>query len=173
MKADSKSLMELIDQWKHWSVDADKSEDGWQACFPDWERLVSEASLIMKSQEIDEDAVQLVEFCWQISEEDEDLLDLAKEDIDSCWPILVKLCSSSLPSVRWQVYEAFGVSGSRGEPYLRSALGDEDSYCLRRAMLALANVGPSDSSLIAERFLKNPDPYIRKAAEALSGSGKQ
>lgn len=174
MKVDSRTLNSLIDQWKDWSGGADKSESGWQACFPRWEELVGEASRLMESVDLDEESIKLIEFSWQISEEDEDLLDFAKENINSCWTTLVRLCASNLPAVRWQVYEALGFSGLRGTAYLRTALEDKDPYCRRRAILALAHIGPSDSDLISERFLKDPDPYIRKAAVVLrESSGKR
>jgi HEAT repeat protein len=102
--------------------------------------------------------------CWSASQEDEELLSFATEHLDECWPTLRVLATSSLPGCRWQVYAAIAGVGRPAEDVLRKGLLDEDPYARRRALLSLAKVRPADAQNLAERFTRDPDPYMRQAA---------
>lgn len=163
----SNTLHDLVCQWKSWAQAARKDEDGWQADFPEWDRLIEASIQAMRHGPLPADLLSDVESCWAWSEEDESLADYAREHIDECWPVLLQLIRSPDPSVRWQVYDVLGGAGPRAEALLRAGLDDPDPYSRRRAILALARLRPADAGQIASRFANDDDPYIRLAATAL------
>jgi len=160
-------LKNLLNDWEEWSNTADKSEDGWQGYFPNWEELIAIASEVSTYPDLSDDQFQMIEKCWEISEEGEDLNDYAKTHLTECWTTLVKLANSRFPEVRWQIYEALSEAEGKGESLLRAGLEDSDAYCKRRAILSLAKFPPTDFKEISERFFEDSDPYIRQAARAL------
>lgn len=161
----------IFASWQEWAKTARHDEDGWQAGFPEWRALVDLAGALMMQQEIDNEDFQILEACWLISEEGEELADFAKANFEQSWPILIRLISSKYAQVRWQIYDVLGEGGEVGERWVRLGLDDEDAYCRRRAILSLARLRPSDAKIMASRFLNDPDPYIRQAAAELAKSG--
>ncbi len=154
----------LCEEWKNWSENADKSEEGWQSNFPKWDKLMSIAEKTMLTSNISEEIIEGLELCWLISEETEDLCDFAKDNILECYSVLEQLLKSKFGEVRWQVYSAISFAGNRSEKHLRAGLKDSDNYCKRRAILSLAKLKPHDSKELTEKFIKNSDQYIRCAA---------
>lgn len=154
----------LFNDWKRWCIDADRSEDGWESDFPRWQTLIEVASHTMTQGEISPEIAAILAECWSASQEDEELLTFVREHLNECWATLQVLARSSLPGCRWQVYEAVAGVGRLAEDMLRRGLSDEDAYARRRALLSLARIRPSDAHAIAERFTKDPDPYMRQAA---------
>lgn len=157
----------LCQRWREWAKSADKSENGWQSDFPEWDKLMAVAQSIMSRVQLDPDDLSNLELCWSISEENEEMAGYAAEHIDECWSTIARLIRSSNPAVRWQVYSVLGSAGRRSEPLLLKALEDQDSYCRRRAILSLAQIRPSNAKEIAARFGDDEDPYIRQAAQEL------
>jgi len=170
MKSNTSKVKDLLAKWQEWSQSADRSEDGWQACFPDWIPLMAAAATLMTQRITTDEELQLVETCWQMSEEDEYLADYAKANFALCRATVIRLITSRFPEVRWQVYEVLGEGGDGAERWLRHALDDEDSYCRRRAILSLAKILPGDADKIAARFINDPDPYIRQVVSDLTRS---
>jgi hypothetical protein len=164
----SESFFTLVQEWKDWSAAADQSENGWQSDFYNWKPLMEMAVAAMTdpfSHSVQTE--KNIEFCWNISEETEDLADYASDHIKECMPILRTLCLSSYPTVRWQVYSVLSKAGEEGEELLRRGLNDPDPYCRRRALSSLALLHPKDAKEIANRFKNDNDPYIRQAAHGL------
>jgi hypothetical protein len=167
-------LIELLNRWEQWAATANRDEDGWQSTFGDWESLMSVAAQLMQQSSLTPEELQLIETCWAISEEDETLADFAKLNLTACLVTLERLAHSVRPEVRWQIYEVYGQAGSVGEKVLRLGMKDPNSYCRRRALLAFAKVFPDKASVIAESFVMDADPYVRKAAVSIrDGSTKQ
>jgi len=156
-------LETLFQRWLVWSQTADRSENGWQSDFPDWQQLMSVAETRM-SEPPDQELAKAISRCWEIAEESEELLDYARQNIEKCWPAVEAVAEHGGPAARWQAYEAAASAGSRAEPLLRAALADPDEYARRRGALALARLKPDDSREIAERLLREKDPYLRQAA---------
>ena len=168
MKTEAARLNDLLTKWREWSLTADQSGDGWEACFTEWELLMTSTGILMTQGEITDEELKMVEVSWQISEEDEDMVDYAKANLALCWTTLIRLVLSKIPKVRWQVYEVLSEGGNQAEMLLRHGLNDEDSYCRRRAILSLGKVKPIDAKNIAAQFVNDPDPYIRQAASELA-----
>lgn len=158
------SLKELSEDWLEWSSHADKSNDGWGSDYPAWDDLMSAAMSTMTSNSDQDGDIDALELCWRISEETEDLADFARENIDGCWNVLLRLVHSQHPQVRWQVYDVLSEAGAKSESILREGLDDTDPYVKRRAILSLARLSPADAGHLAQRFANDPDPYIRKAS---------
>ena len=158
------SLTELVRNFTQWASSADQSEDGWQSDFPAWNEMINLACSAMLEGG-DESQFGLIEFCWHMSEETEDMQDYAKDHIHSCQLIVKKLARSTEPSVRWQAYSAIGILGEDADSTLRLGIMDDDPYCMRRAILALAEIEPPDSSELRVRFMNHEDPLIRQAAK--------
>lgn len=158
------SLQKYCSDWKKWAKTANRSLEGWQSDYQKWELLMNAAKRAMTNPDISGDELRLLEFCWAISEETEDLADYAKDNIDQCWEILSKLLESEDKDVRWQVYATLSVAGHKAEDILKKGLNDVDPYCRRRALISLAYVVPNDAKEIAEKFIYDDDPYIRQAA---------
>lgn len=153
-----------LDKWSHWSETADHSTDGWESNYTDWNELIEHAVLAMENYDSSPEILKDIEKCWSLSEETEELLEHTKNNLTKYWPILLRLATSDDPRVRWQVYSALEAGGSRAETILRNGLCDPDAYCRRRAILALAHIGPADSKQICDRLISDNDPYIRQAA---------
>jgi hypothetical protein len=166
----NRDLKIVLKEWDQWSLTADKSEDGWQAIFPDWQALVSAAKELMEQANLSEEEFQMLETSWKLSEEDENLADFAKVNLESCWTNIVKLTTSRHAEVRWQVYEVLGFAASKGEDVLQSAVNDTDAYCRRRAILSLVKLRPSNAIEVGKRYINDPDPYVRRVAIALTNT---
>lgn len=158
------ALRILFDPWRRWSAMADRSEAGWESCFPAWQELIEAASETMLQNEVTAETALILAKCWSASQEDEERLTFASEHLEQCWPTLQTLAQSSLPGCRWQVYEAIVGAGPAAESMLRCGILDEDPYSRRRALLPLARIRPSDAQSLAESFVRDSDPYMRQAA---------
>lgn len=157
-------LIDLCEEWKKWSITADKSEDGWQSNYYGWSTLMSVAMATMSQASLTVEEFRALELCWAASEETEELAEFCREHVDRCWANLSLLARSPRPEVRWQVYDVLSSAGKKSEPLLKVGIEDNDPYVQRRAILSLARLQPEDARNIAERFIENVDPYIRQAA---------
>jgi hypothetical protein len=168
------NLPVLFREWKEWCVTADRSEDGWESDFPQWQALIETACHAMTQGAAPPETVAILAECWSASQEDEELLTFAGGNLDKCWPTIQVLVQSNLPGCRWQVYEVAAGIGRQAEGMLRQGLSDQDAYARRRALLSLSRLRPSDAHVLAERFGQDPDPYMRQAAiEMIMASGDQ
>lgn len=164
-----RELHDIYTAWKTWSQsDAgrkarEQGGDGWEALFPNWTELMEAAKSAMMSGCPSPTQLEVLANCWRISHEDEDLLFWAKDHIQTVFPVLIRLAGSEHRDTRWQIFDALGNS-AQAENILRHALEDPDSYCRRRALLALARRKPVDAHLLAQRFAEDPDPHMRLAA---------
>jgi hypothetical protein len=61
MNSNSTSLKNLLAKWSSWSETADKSENGWQSDFPEWQSLILTAEKLMEQSDLSEDEFQMVE----------------------------------------------------------------------------------------------------------------
>ena len=128
---------------------------------------MSMAGKLMEQPNLSEAEFKMVEQCWELSEEDEDLADYAKNNLEPCWEVIRRLTNSPSGVVRWQVYEVLGGAAAKGESLLREGIKDKDSYCRRRAILSLAKLHPNDAAIIAGSLSTDPDTYIRQAVKEL------
>ncbi len=62
------SLGELLEAWNTWSAGADRSEDGWESDFPNWQALMDAARAAMLRGD-----PAFLDECFTLSEEDEEL----------------------------------------------------------------------------------------------------
>lgn len=164
----------LLHDWDCWSVNADRGEDGWQTDYPRMNVLVVVAEGLMISADLDEATLRDLDRCWTITEEDELLADFARERIERCWPVLRWLVAHGQRDTRWQVADVLGdaINIPEAAVLLRAALDDPDTYVCRRALISLARFMPPDAHDLAERFLRDSDPYLRQAAiEMVRASG--
>ena len=106
----------------------------------------------------------ILERCWAISEEGEDLKEFAGSHLEDCWAVVVALARSPDPLVRWQAIDAAAGAPGKAGTLLRKALGDVDSYVKRKAISGLARLRPDDAKELLVPLLVDPDPYIRLAA---------
>ena len=160
-------LVSLCRAWDEWALTADRSEDGWQSDFPQWNKLMSSACAAMLDAKAHHTMYPQIELCWQVSEETEDLVECARKHIEDCWEVVQQLAHSRQPDVRWQVFSVLPTAGRRGEPLLRAGLNDSDAYCRRRALMALGELGPEDALELKKRFLQDSDAGVRHAAASL------
>jgi HEAT repeat protein len=157
-------LIENTAKFRAWAVSADQTDPGWQSDFPEWTRLLDSAKAVMRSGPLTNATVELLAECWAASEELEELHDYAVDHIDECWPAVKLLTTSDLFDCRWQAYDAAAAAGSEAESTLRQGLQDPVEYVRRRALVALARLGPRDAKEIAEPLLQDPNPHTRQAA---------
>jgi len=111
MKSDTTKLKDILAAWKQWSRTANQSEDGWQVGFPEWTLMMTTSAKLMTRSELTDEEIKMVESCWQMSEEGEDLADYTRSNLRSCWPTLLRLIGSRFPEVRWQIYDVLGEGG--------------------------------------------------------------
>ncbi len=150
--------------WRKWTITANQNEEGWQTDFPDWSSLIEEAARVMTREVIDPSELSLLVECWIASEEDEELLERLRGQVDDCWKMMETLATLAPPACRWQLYEVASTGNSKAEMFLRNGLNDTDSYARRRAILSLARRNPDDAQKLAETLMIDSDPYIRQAA---------
>lgn len=128
---------------------------------------MSAASAAMVDRKVQQECLPEIELCWRISEEGEDMADFAKDHVEDCWPVLVELIDSKSAEVRWQVFSVLPTGGHKAGELLRKGLNDSDSYCRRRALIALAYLHPNDLVDLKMRLMQDSDPYVRRVAEEL------
>lgn len=157
-------LSRIHEEWTRWSATADKRNDGWEEYFPKWRELINAAIQTMRSVSLSGQDLELLDHCWSISEETEELSLHASEHLDALWDVVVQMTKSKDWKVRWQAFNALAAGGSNAEGILRVGLLDENDYVKRRALLSLAEVGPSDADRLAEQFVQHNDAYLRLAA---------
>ena len=161
------SLREICKEWEEWAASAPKGEAGWQEFFPRWPLLLDSAQKTMMSGVRDKVTLNLLEKCWAISEESEELAEFARDHIGECIDVVAQLADSELLDVRWQAYSVLSSAGDTGDAILRRSLDDPDLYCRRRAYLAIAEMRPADAFALAGRIINDEDPYMRLAAVEL------
>jgi len=159
-------LSTFLRDWERWSVDADRSEDGWQTDYPQIGELVVIAEGLMIGPTLEEGTLRDLDLCWAITEEDELLAEFAHEQLDRCWSALRWLIACGHKDTRWQIAAVLedATDNPEAEVLLRAALDDPDTYVCRRALVSLARFTPPDVRELAERFLRDPDPYLRQVA---------
>jgi hypothetical protein len=124
-------LQRLLEEWHEWAKSGDRDENGWESDFPAWPALLRAAHAVMTSgADLDAESIAMLDECWSISEEDEEILQYAVQHIHRCWPTIQALASSAHPASRWQAYEAASRDPPRGESILRKGLGDPDLYAV-------------------------------------------
>lgn len=163
----------LVKQWSDWSTTADKSENGWESDFPRWRELINSAQAAMVSFPTGNVSLSSLAEAWRISEETEELATFSAANASDTSDALLELATSPHPSVRYQVYSVLPRLREKGELVLRRALGDPDSYCRRRALLALATLAPPDAENLAVTAARNDDPYIRLAAIEIAAKSQR
>jgi hypothetical protein len=165
-------LSHEMEKWRQWSSTADREADGWESHYPDWDRLIQAAAEVMRDPSANPPDWALLEEAWRLSEEDQDLKDIAEGDLDSYATALRKLARSKEPTVRWQVYAALG-KASFGRDILRDAVAqDADSYARRRAIGAYLKLATRDEAVrdevlgLLSGWLRDPEEYVRVTAVA-------
>ena len=165
-------LASICKEWELWAEVANRREDGWESDFPQWRKLIDCASQLMCKENIDDECLSNIEFCWTISEEDEELLDFSLRNIDKVFPVLVRLTSADSSICRWQVYVALSAAGPKAEKYLQHGVRDNDNYVRRRALIAIAPLKPSNLDTLILECLNDLDPYIRQISLELVKSSR-
>ncbi len=165
-------LERLCAEWEEWAAGADQSEEGWQSDFADWTALMDSALIAMKNSSLSTGELRCIELCWAISEESEWLADCAREDVGTHMDILRHLSRSPSPAVRWQAFDVLGFDGREAVPLVQAGLTDSDLYCRRRAVLALARLGPVDAERLATELSHDDDPYVRQASLEMARASK-
>jgi len=164
-------LKGLIHKWTIWSTNTDRSENGWESNFPQWDKLITLAFEVLKKENLSKDEINELEMAFELSSEDEQLLDFAKEHFILCKTNLSLLAKSLNPEVRWQTYEVFRIGDNDTDKLLINALHTEkSSYPLRRAILSLCDRDIPDKEVLSEVYLNHLDEYVRKAARELKES---
>lgn len=156
-------MTRLWASWEAWAQSANRAESGWESSFPQWAALMDSAKQSLLG-DLSPAALKIMERCWAASQENEELLDFARDHITECWPNVAKLAQSAIGACRWQAYAAAPAIGHAAEGVLRPGLDDGDAYARRRAALALASLAPADAASIAHVLARDADPYIRQAA---------
>ncbi|HEY1556898.1 MAG TPA: HEAT repeat domain-containing protein [Kofleriaceae bacterium] len=154
----------MYDAWLQWQSSADKSESNWKSDFPDWTELIRAAIVEMEEPGLGKRAIARLAELWAASAEDETLIDAAPCNVDKWLPSLRLLAKSPLPDCRWQVYVVAAQAKAGGDDIVRMGLSDSDPYARRRALAALASCRPPDARALAERFMRDEDPYMRQTA---------
>ena len=157
-------LQILLGQFHEWSKTADRSHDGWPSEFPGWSDLIQVAKSLITSTVTDPSTVTALCEAFSLSEEDEELLDFARENVAICLPMLEELTHCERRECRWQAYAALSGGGDRAQRVLRSGLHDVDTYVRRRAIQSLAAHKPVDACELADALIQDNDPYLRLAA---------
>ncbi len=164
-------LANLIMEWKQWSKEADKMENGWEADFPKWGSLISLASSLLKQNSLTASELLALATAFELSDECELLLEFSKKNFLLCKANLILLAKSENPNTRWQVYEVFRVGDHETDAVLLDALITEKSlYPLRRAILSLCDRDVPDKEKISQKSERHSDEYVRKAARTLKES---
>lgn len=155
--------MTLKEEWESWASTADRSTEGWEAAFPEWDRLVSAAGECMKDSHCSEHCLELIKECWLMCEEGEELIDYCKKHYSAVRSTVIKLAESKNPYIRWQIYAVLAEGGEEAKKTLLEGLNDPDAYARRRAIISLSEHDVQNIEAVADHLLNDPDPYIRQA----------
>lgn len=160
------TLHDEIIAWKTWAKTADQSQDGWESFYPNWRALMSIACDTMSQANLSSNELELVSFCWSISEETEDLADVVRAAPNQYLCVITELATDSNAQARWQALDVCDRIGAVGEAILEGSLADADPYCRRRAALALLRVRPNDADIIRQ-LCRDDDVCNRNVGEQL------
>jgi len=163
-------LEQAVQNWKQWASTADTSENGWETDFPEWPALMELATQTMTAPEASPKELELVAFCWSISDESEELSSAAAEQNDQCMPALDYIARHGNERARWQVFAAIEKITAATKKLLEAGLSDSDLYCRRRAVLSWARLGLPNQKQIIEANIRHQDPYLRQATLDLAES---
>ena len=157
-------------QFDLWAASEVHTDDDWEANFPDWSGLISEAETVMARETQSQRGLALISRCWAVSEEDETCADWAREHLqqEHVQQMIRQLTGSTDLRTRWQACDVLGsllVLDTATITVLETALEDNDPYVRRRAFLALTrHLGGVDPQPYIRQMLSDPDSYNRYVA---------
>lgn len=163
----SLELRHLLDDWLKWAESSAKDHDSWESDYPRWTALVQACCAVMRQDPLPDSAVLLVEACWFLSEETEDMSEWASTNLDQCVAAIDRLARSTYRDVRRQVYVALYRWPAQGLPVLRQALSDPDAQCRLSAVEGLIHICPQDHAALALKIIDDPDKFVRELAVEL------
>jgi hypothetical protein len=164
-----RQLESWLQQFDFWAATADRSEDGWESDFPQWQELMQATEKASITGHLSQHTLLMLGRCWALSEEDETCADWTREHLqeEHIREMVRRLTASLDPDTRWQAYDVLGdllASSDKVRPVLEAGMADENPYVRRRAFLPLLHHLGNDATPYLLRMLADEDSYNRYIA---------
>jgi hypothetical protein len=160
------NLHNWLTKFDAWASTQPRDCDGWESWFPEWSALLAATIEAMRGGQSDPESLKDIARVWSISEETEDLSDIVERCPGAFAEILPQLLDVGDWRCRFQIY-ALGACGAISKDILLKGLSDDDSYVVRRSLLALAEIDKEAARVAARTFTSSSDDMLRKVASDL------
>lgn len=162
-------------EWAGMTPDTYKENRGlgeWEAEYTEWKTLYKAATEAVEqlNTEFNHDLAQLLVYALAIDNESEQVLKIIEEKLESKLRFVKKAVNSNQPQAKWQVAELLGnVDVENREQLLVNLINrTDDNYVKRRALLSLSKVNQTKAVEIAQKFLKDKDPFLKLVSKEIT-----
>ncbi|OKL40032.1 HEAT repeat domain-containing protein [Pontibacter flavimaris] len=143
----------------------------WEAAYTEWETLYKAAheAVAQLNTEFNHDLAQQLVYALAIDNESEKVREIIEEKLESKLRFVKKVINSNQPQAIWQIAELLGnAEVENGEQLLVNLIiRNDDKYIKRRALLSLGKVNHQKAVELAQKFLKDTDPFLRLVSKEI------
>jgi HEAT repeat protein len=143
----------------------------WEIEYPGWDDLYKAVNKALEQldKEFNHDLAQLLVYALAIDNESELVLQRIAEKVENKLRFVKKVVGSNQPQARWQIAELLGNSEveNREQILMNLITRDKDKYVIRRALLSLDKINHSKAIEQAQKFLKDPDPFLKLVSKEI------
>ncbi len=143
----------------------------WEVEYPGWDALYKAANEAVEqlNKEFNHDLAQLLVYALAIDNESGQVLRSIEEKLESKLRFVKKAVNSNQPQAKWQMAELLGNADVENREQLLVNLinRNDDKYVKRRALLSLGKVNPTKAVELAQKFLKDTDPFLRLVSKEI------
>ncbi|MHC2990218.1 hypothetical protein OB13_00920 [Pontibacter sp. HJ8] len=161
-------------EWADMSPDTYTENRGlgeWEVEYPGWEELYKAANEALEqlNKEFNHDLAQLLVYALAIDNEAGVVLKSVEEKLENKLRFVRKAVYSNQQQAKWQMAELLGnIEVEGGEKMLLHLINSEgDKYVKRRALLSLSKVNHAKAIELAQKFLKDTDPFLKLVSKEI------
>lgn len=161
-------------EWASMAPDTYNDERGlgeWEIEYPGWDELYKAATEAFEllNKEFNHDLAQQLVYALAIDNESGLVLEKVEDKLESKLRFVKKVINSDQPQARWQIAELLGNTEVEDREKLLVNLinRDNDKYVIRRALMSLDKVNHTKALELAQKFLKDTDPFLKLVAKEI------
>lgn len=143
----------------------------WEVEYPNWDELYKAANEALEqlNKDFNHDLAQLLVYALAIDHEAGVVLKSVEEKLENKLRFVRKAVFSDQSQARWQIAELLGYAEVENREQLLVNLidRDKDKYVKRRALLSLSKVNHAKAIEIAQRFIKDTDPFLKLVSKEI------
>ncbi len=160
--------------WANMTPETYNEERGlgeWEIEYPGWEELYKAADEVLNqlNKEFNHDLAQQLVYALAIDNESEIIRRKVEDKLESKLRFVKKAIHSDQPQARWQMAELLGNTEveDREKLLVNLVTRDNDKYVIRRALMSLDRVNHTKALELAQKYLKDPDPFMKLVAKQI------